>query len=199
MVHLIKKVAQKIFIPLTVGGGIRELNDIYRLLNVACDKVSINSAAIKNPNLINESAKRFGSSSIVVAIDVKKNSNNIWEVFSHGGRINMKIDALKWAEEVYNRGAGEILITSMDRDGTRSGFDIELNIEINKIVNIPIIASGGAGKMEDFKDVFLEGKVDAALAASIFHFKDIEIINLKKYLINNQIPMRLIDELNIKY
>ena len=191
IVDLIKQVAKEVFIPLTVGGGIRELKDIYNLLNVGCDKVSINSSAIKNPNLINESAKRFGSSTIVVAIDVKKNSNNIWEVFSQGGRINMKIDALKWAKEVYERGAGEILLTSMDRDGTKSGFDNKLNIEVNKIVNIPIIASGGAGKMEDFKDIFLIGKADAALAASVFHFQKIEILALKKYLINNNIPMHL--------
>ena len=190
IVNIIKKVAKEVFIPLTVGGGISELNDIYDLLNVGCDKVSINSAAVKRPKFINEAAKRFGSQCIVIAIDVKKTSPNKWNVFIKGGREDTGIDAIKWAKEVVDRGAGEILLTSMDTDGTKAGFDIEITEKISKMVNVPVIASGGAGKMEHFKKVF-EHYADAALAASIFHFRKIDIIELKKYLKNNGISVRL--------
>ncbi len=189
IVDVVKQVAKEVFIPLTVGGGIRKLEDIYNLLNVGCDKVSINSAAIKNPNFIDESSKRFGSQCIVVAIDAKRVGDS-WNIFLNGGRVDTGIDAIKWAKEVYNRGAGEILLTSMDADGTKAGFDNELNRAISSIVDIPVIASGGAGTMEHIKDAF-EAGVDAALAASIFHFREIDIIDLKRYLKENDIPVRL--------
>lgn len=191
IVDVVKQVAQEVFIPLTVGGGIRELNDIYALLNVGCDKVSINSSAIKRPVFIEEGAKRFGSQCIVVAIDAKKVSSNKWNIFTHGGRNDTGIDAISWAKEAYERGAGELLVTSMDADGTKAGFDNELNSKISSIVNIPIIASGGAGTKEHIKDAFTKGKADAALAASIFHFKEIGILELKEYLKNNNIAVRL--------
>ena len=190
IVHIVEEVAKEVFIPLTVGGGIRKLEDIYSLLNVGCDKVSINSAAIKNPNFINESSKRFGSQCIVVAIDAKKVAPNRWNVFINGGRIDTKIDAIKWAKEVEDRGAGEILLTSMDADGTKEGYDIQLTEAISKSLNIPVIASGGAGKMEHIKEVFEHG-ADAALAASIFHFREIDIMDLKNYLKKNNIPVRI--------
>ncbi len=189
IVEVVKEVAKEVFIPLTVGGGIRKLNDIYALLDVGCDKVSINSAAIKNPNFIDEAAKRFGSQCIVVAIDAKR-VNNSWNIYLNGGRIDTGIDAIKWAKEVYNRGAGEILLTSMDADGTKSGYDDELNNIVANSIDIPLIASGGAGKMEHIKNTFLAGS-DAALAASIFHFREIDIMDLKNYLKNNNIPVRL--------
>jgi cyclase len=157
IVDVVKKVAQEGFIPLTVGGGIRKLEDIYSLLNVGCDKVSINSAAIDRPDFINESAKRFGSQCIVVAIDAKRVSRENWNIFVHGGRNDTGIDAVEWAREAYERGAGELLITSMDADGTKAGFDNELNRRINEVVNIPIIASGGAGTMEHIRDAFTIG------------------------------------------
>jgi len=160
------------------------------LLNVGCDKVSINSAAVKNPDFINEASKRFGSQCIVVAIDVKKIAPNKWNVFIKGGREDTGLDAVNWAKEVVNRGAGEILLTSMDADGTKAGFDIEITEKISKLVNVPVIASGGAGKMEHFKGVF-EHSADAALAASIFHFREIDIMDLKRYLKNNKISVRI--------
>ena len=190
IVDVVKKVAQEVFIPLTVGGGIRKLDDIYSLLNVGCDKVSINSAAIDRPDFIDESARRFGSQCIVVAIDAKRVSKNNWNIFVHGGRKDTGIDAVDWAKQAYNRGAGELLVTSMDADGTKAGFDNELNRKINEVVNIPIIASGGAGTMEHIKDAFTEGMADAALAASIFHFKEIDIMDLKRYLLTQNIPVR---------
>ena len=189
IVHIVEEVAKEVFIPLTVGGGIRKLEDIYKLLNVGCDKVSINSAAIKNPDFINESSKRFGSQCIVVAIDAKRVKNG-WSVFINGGRIDTKIDAIEWAKEAEDRGAGEILLTSMDADGTKEGYDIELTQKISESVNIPVIASGGAGKMEHIKEAFLHG-ADAALAASIFHFREIDIMDLKRYLKDNGIAVRL--------
>ena len=190
IVDIVKEVAREVFIPLTVGGGIRELNDIYKLLNVGCDKVSINSAAVKRPEFINEGAKRFGSQCIVVAIDVKMVAPNKWNVFVAGGRKDTGIDAIEWAKEVVDRGAGEILLTSMDSDGTKAGFDIAITKTISEMVNVPVIASGGAGKMEHFTEVF-ENSADAALAASIFHFREIDIIDLKKYLKHNNINVRL--------
>ena len=190
IVDIVKEVAREVFIPLTVGGGIRELDDIYALLEVGCDKVSINSAAIKRPAFIEEGAKRFGSQCIVVAIDAKRVGDS-WHIFTHGGRKDTKIDAIDWAKEAYNRGAGELLVTSMDADGTKDGYDNELNAKIAEVAKIPIIASGGAGNMEHIKDAFTKGKADAALAASIFHFKEIDILDLKKYLKSQNIPVRL--------
>jgi len=190
IVDIVKNVAKEVFIPLTVGGGIRKLDDIYTLLNVGCDKVSINSSAVSNPNLINDGAKRFGSQCIVVAIDVKKTSNNSYNVFVKGGREDTRLDALIWAKEVYNRGAGEILLTSMDTDGVKQGFDLEITEQISKLVDIPVIASGGAGTMQHFKEVYEVG-ASAALAASIFHFKEIAIVDLKKYLQQNNINVRI--------
>lgn len=190
IVEIVKEVAKEVFIPLTVGGGIRELNDIYKLLNVGCDKVSINSAAIKRPDFVDEGAKRFGSQCIVVAIDAKRVGKS-WNVFINGGRIDTKKDAISWAKEVYDRGAGEILLTSMDKDGTKSGYDLELTSAISEAVEIPVIASGGAGTMEHIKEVFTKGEADAALAASIFHYREIDIMELKRYLKENEIPVRL--------
>lgn len=189
IVHIVEQVAREVFIPLTVGGGIRKLDDIYRLLAVGCDKVSINSAAIKRPDFIDEGASRFGSQCIVVAIDVKKTGSK-YSVYLNGGRVDTGIDALEWAKEVESRGAGEILLTSMDADGTKAGFDLDITSLISKSVNIPVIASGGAGSMEHIKDAFLSG-ADAALAASIFHFKEIDILELKRYLKNEGIAVRL--------
>ncbi len=190
IVDIVKEVAKEVFIPLTVGGGIGKLNDIYKLLNVGCDKVSINSAAVKRPDFIDEGAKRFGSQCIVVAIDVKKVAPNRWNVFVKGGREDTGLDAVKWAKEVVDRGAGEILLTSMDSDGTKNGFDIDITKTISKLVNVPVIASGGAGKMEHFDEVF-KNDADAALAASIFHFREIDIIELKKYLKTKNINVRI--------
>lgn len=189
IVHIVEQVAREVFIPLTVGGGIRELNDIYRLLNVGCDKVSINSAAIKRPGFIDEGAKRFGAQCIVVAIDVKRTGNQ-WNVYLNGGRVDTGINAFEWAKEVVDRGAGEILLTSMDADGTKAGFDLSITQQISRAVNVPVIASGGAGTMEHIKEAFESG-ADAALAASIFHYKEIDIMDLKRYLRDNGIAVRL--------
>ena len=189
IVDIVKEVAKEVFIPLTVGGGIRELSDIYNLLNVGCDKVSVNSAAIKRPELINEGAKRFGAQCIVVAIDVKRTGNQ-YNVYLNGGRVDTGINALDWAKEAVERGAGEILLTSMDADGTKAGFDLDITSKISALVDVPVIASGGAGSMQHIKDAFTHG-ADAALAASIFHFKEIDIMDLKNYLHTNNIPVRL--------
>jgi len=180
--------ARELFIPLTVGGGIRTIDDISRLLNVGCDKISLNSAAIKNPNLIDEAANKFGSQCVVVAIDTKKTGEG-YSVFINGGRLDTGKDALAWAKEAQERGAGEILLTSMDCDGVKNGFELNLT-RIFSALDIPVIASGGAGKMEHFKDAFLAG-ADACLAASIFHFREIEIKALKTYLRNQGIEVRL--------
>lgn len=189
IVDIVKDVAKEVFIPLTVGGGIRKLDDIYALLNVGCDKVSINSSAVKNPNFIDEASKRFGTQCIVVAIDVKRVKEG-YNVFVNGGRIDTGLNAYQWAKEVQARGAGEILLTSMDSDGTKAGFDTQVTKKISQMLDIPVIASGGAGTMEHIKDVFLNG-ADAALAASIFHFKEIDIMDLKRYLRDNNIPVRI--------
>ncbi len=189
IVHIVEQVAKEVFIPLTVGGGIRKLDDIYKLLNVGCDKVSVNSAAVKRPDLINEGAKRFGAQCIVVAIDVKKTGDR-YNVYLNGGRIDTGIDAVEWAKEAVDRGAGEILLTSMDTDGTKAGFDLPITEQISSLVNVPVIASGGAGTMAHIKEAFEHG-ADAALAASIFHFKEIDIMELKHYLRDNNIPVRL--------
>ena len=190
IVDVVKKVAQEVFIPLTVGGGIRKLQDIYNLLNVGCDKVSINSSAVVNPSFIDEGAKRFGSQCIVVAVDVKKVADGSYHVFVKGGREDTGLDAIEWAKEVVSRGAGEILLTSMDADGTKAGFELNITQAISEVVNVPVIASGGAGTMEHIKDAF-ECGADAALAASIFHYKEIDIMDLKHYLHKNNINVRL--------
>jgi cyclase len=190
IVDIVKEVAKEVFIPLTVGGGIRKLDDIYSLLNVGCDKVSLNSSAVKNPDFVNQSSKRFGSQCIVVAIDVKKFDENSWHVYTHGGRQDTGIDALSWAKEVVNRGAGEILLTSMNADGTKNGYDLEITQQISNAVHVPVIASGGAGTMEHIKDAFDNG-VNAALAASIFHYREIDIMDLKRYLDNQGISVRI--------
>jgi len=191
IVEVVRQVAKEVFIPLTVGGGIRELEDIYRLLDAGCDKVSVNSAAIRRPAFIEEGAKRFGSQCIVVAIDAKRVGEGRWNIFTHGGRKDTGIDAIAWAKEAYDRGAGELLVTSMDADGTKAGFDNELNRRIGEVAPIPIIASGGAGTMEHIKEAFTRGDADAALAASIFHFREIDIMDLKRYLQSEGIPVRL--------
>lgn len=190
IVDIVKDVAKEVFIPLTIGGGIRKLDDIYKLLNVGCDKVSINSSAVVNPDFINEGAKRFGSQCIVVAIDVKKVADGSYHVFVKGGREDTGLDAVKWAKEVYDRGAGEILLTSMDTDGAKTGFELNITEQISNAVDIPVIASGGAGTMDHMKEAFEHG-ASAALAASIFHFKEIDIMELKHYLSKNGIPVRI--------
>ena len=189
---MVKKVAECVFIPFTVGGGIRTVEDFRKILNAGADKVSVNSAAIKNPQLISDAAKKFGSQCVVCAIDAKRKADGTgWEVYLNGGRINTGIDALKWAKEAEELGAGEILLTSMDCDGTKSGYDLELTRAISESVKIPVIASGGAGTMEHFLDALTVGKADAVLAASLFHFKEIEIRDLKKYLAENGESVRV--------
>ena len=189
IVDIVKEVAKEVFIPLTVGGGIRKLEDIYRLLAVGCDKVSINSAAIKRPELIDEAAKRFGSQCIVTAIDVKKHGNS-HRVYLNGGRVDTGLDALAWAKEAVDRGSGEILLTSMDADGTKEGFALDITAQISQAVDVPVIASGGAGSLEHIKEAF-EAGADAALAASIFHYREIDILELKRYLDQEGIAVRL--------
>lgn len=188
--ELVTKVVQNVFVPITVGGGIRTTDDIRAILRAGADKVSLNSAAVKNPELINEGATLFGSQCIVVAIDAKRNGDS-WEVYTAGGRIAMGIDAVKWAVEAERRGAGEILLTSMDKDGTKSGYDLELTSAIAEKLNIPVIASGGAGKMEHFYDALTIGKAAAVLAASLFHFHEIPIPDLKKYLADRGVSVRI--------
>ena len=190
IVHVVEEVAKQLFIPLTVGGGIRKIDDISRLLNVGCDKVSLNSSAVDNPNLIYEAANKFGSQCIVVAIDVKKNSKGSYNVFVHGGRKDTGLDAIQWAKRVYDLGAGEILLTSMDSDGTKAGYDLNITSAISNSVQIPVIASGGAGTMQHILQAFQNG-ADAALAASIFHYKEIEILKLKEFLRDNGIEVRI--------
>jgi len=193
MLDVIERAASEVFIPLTVGGGVRSVEDIRDLLNAGADKVAINSAAIKNPELVTKGAKRFGSQCIVVAMDAKaKQDGTGFEVYMHGGRIPTGIDAVSWAKEMEQKGAGEILLTSMDADGTKQGYDLALTRSVSEAVGIPVIASGGAGKEEDFLDAFVEGKADAALAASLFHFKELEMKTLKNYLHERNIPVRLV-------
>jgi cyclase len=189
LAELVTKVAKSINIPFTVGGGISTVEDVKVLLNAGADKISINSAAVKNPEVINEMALEFGSQCIVVAIDTR-NVDGIDFVHTHGGRRPTLLNTQKWAKEVCDRGAGEILLTSMDHDGTKSGFANEITAEISSMLTIPVIASGGAGNMSHFKDVFTFGKADAALAASIFHFKEIPIPNLKAYLMEEEVSIR---------
>lgn len=190
VVDMVKKVADCIFIPFTVGGGIRTVDDFNEILRAGADKVSVNSAAIKRPELINEASKKFGSQCVVVAIDAKRKGDS-WEVYINGGRIPMGIDAVEWAVECEKRGAGEILLTSMDEDGQKKGYDLELTRAVSEKVNIPVIASGGAGALEHFYDAFTAGKADAVLAASLFHFGEIPIPKLKEYLNSKEISVRL--------
>ena len=190
--EMVEAVAKQVFIPFTVGGGIRTVEDFRRILNAGADKVAVNSAAIKRPELIREAAEIFGSQCVVCAIDAKrKDDKSGWDVYLNGGRVNTGIDALEWAKQAEELGAGEILLTSMDCDGTKAGYDLELTKKISENAKIPVIASGGAGTMEHFLDAFREGKADAVLAASLFHFKEIEINDLKKYLRSNGESVRL--------
>lgn len=192
VVDLVRKVAQCVFIPFTVGGGIRTVEDFKILLREGADKISINSAAINMPDLIHDAAEKFGSQCVVVAIDVKKRSDGSgWNVYRSGGRIDTGLDAVEWAKKAESLGAGEILLTSMDGDGTKAGYDLKVTRVIAESVSIPVIASGGAGTLEDFKDAFTEGKADAALAASLFHYKELEIREVKEYLRGQGISVRL--------
>ena len=189
--ELVRVVASKVFIPITVGGGIRSAEDIRMILRAGADKVSLNSAAVKRPALITEGAKDFGSQCIVAAIDAKRKGDGTWEVYTAGGRTATGLDAVEWALETEKLGAGEILLTSMDRDGTKSGYDLELTRAVSSRVNIPVIASGGAGDYFHFYDAFAEGMADAVLAASLFHYNEIPIPELKKYLSGRGISVRL--------
>ncbi len=190
MIDVVKRVAETVFMPFTVGGGIRSIEDIRELLKAGADKVSINTAAVKRPELVAEAAKAFGSQCIVVAIDAKRKGGS-WEVYIHGGRTPTGIDAIEWARKVQELGAGEILLTSMDRDGTKEGYDIELTRAIAEAVEIPVIASGGAGNLEHLYQGIVEGKADAVLAASIFHYREYSIVEAKRYLKERGVPVRL--------
>lgn len=189
VLDMVKRVAEKVFIPFTVGGGIRTVDDFKKILREGADKISVNSAAIDNPNLIAEAADKFGSQCVVLAIDAKRTGDH-WNIFKHGGRIDTGIDAVEWAIKCTELGAGEILLTSMDCDGTKAGYDIELTKIISDNVSVPVIASGGAGNKEHFYDALTKGGADAALAASLFHFKELEIADLKNYLEEKGIPVR---------
>ncbi len=202
-ISLATRLARELFIPFTIGGGISSIEDIQALVTAGADKVSINSSAIRNPNLITEAAKRFGSQCIVLAIDARKRNHihpknkssiqqSTWEVFSHGGSRPTNIEALEWAKEMENRGAGEILLTSMDNDGKKDGFDIELTSTISENLNIPVIASGGAGYLKHFRDAFSQGKADAVLAASVFHYGKYTVSQVKEYLSKYDIPVRIV-------
>ena len=187
---IVRRTAEKVFMPLTVGGGINTLDDIRDLLKAGADKISINTAAVKNPEFIKQASERFGSQCIVVAIDAKK-INNRWEVFTHGGRTSTGKDAVEWAKHAATLGAGEILLTSMDYDGTKNGYDIALTQAISQAVNIPVIASGGAGKLEDFWEVLTKTGANAALAASVFHYGEMQISDVKNYLNKKNVKVRL--------
>ena len=192
VVDLVREVAKCVFIPFTVGGGIRTVEDFRTLLREGADKISINSSAINTPELISEAAAKFGSQCVVVAIDAKKRADGSgWNVYKNGGRVDVGLDAVEWAQKVEKLGAGEILLTSMDCDGTKNGYDLELTRTIAEHVSIPVIASGGAGKIEHFKEALTEGKADAALAASLFHYKELEISQVKEYLQREDVPVRL--------
>ena len=192
VVDMVHKVAEQVFIPFTVGGGIRTVDDFKALLREGADKISVNSAAIANPQLISDAADKFGSQCVVVAIDAKRRADGSgWNIYKNGGRVDMGIDAVEWAMQADKLGAGEILLTSMDCDGTKAGYDIELTRIISENVSIPVIASGGAGNLAHFKDALTEGKADAALAASLFHFKELEIKEVKEYLRQEGISVRL--------
>lgn len=192
MLDVVKRTAEEVFIPFTVGGGIRTIEDIRVMLTAGADKVSVNTAAVQNPNLISEGALKFGSQCIVLAVDAKKSSEpGHWEVYLHGGRTATGIDALEWIKRAEELGAGEILLTSMDKDGTKDGYDLELTRAVAELVNIPVIASGGVGNLEHIREGLTEGKADAALAASIFHFGEYSIRETKQYLKNKGVVVRL--------
>ncbi len=192
VVDMVREVAKKVFIPFTVGGGIRTVDDFRMLLREGADKISINSAAIQNPELIRQAAEKFGRQCVVVAIDAKRRADGSgWNIYKNGGRVDMGIDAVAWAVQADRLGAGEILLTSMDCDGTKAGYDIELTSTIAERVSVPVIASGGAGTMEHFYDALTEGKADAALAASLFHYKELEIREVKRYLRGRGVSVRL--------
>ena len=191
VVDMVRKVAEKVFIPFTVGGGIRTVEDFKVLLREGADKISINSSAINNPRLISDAADKFGSQCVVVAIDARKREDGSgWNIYKNGGRIDVGMDAVEWAMQADRLGAGEILLTSMDCDGTKAGYDIELTRQIAENVSIPVIASGGAGTKEHFYEALTDGKADAALAASLFHYKELEIMDLKNYLADKGVPVR---------
>ncbi|MBQ7583493.1 MAG: imidazole glycerol phosphate synthase subunit HisF [Lachnospiraceae bacterium] len=192
VVELVRRVAEQVFIPFTVGGGIRTVDDFRAVLREGADKVSVNSAAIMNPDLISEAADKFGSQCVVLAIDAKRRADGEgWTVYKNGGRVDMEMDAVEWAVRAVDSGAGEILLTSMDADGTKAGYDIELTRTIADAVNVPVIASGGAGSLEDFRDAFIKGHAEAALAASLFHYKELTIRQVKEYLDKEGVPVRL--------
>lgn len=190
VVDMVRAVASSVFIPFTVGGGIRTVDDFKRLLREGADKISVNSAAIDRPELISEAAEKFGSQCVVVAIDAKKRPDGGWNIYKHGGRLDTGIDAVRWAKKAEELGAGEILLTSMDCDGTKAGYDLELTQAVSAAVSIPVIASGGAGKLEHFYEALSEGGADAALAASLFHYKELEISQVKEYLAEQGISVR---------
>ena len=194
MIDIVSRVANSIFIPFTVGGGIRTTEDFKELLRAGADKISVNSAAVRNPDLINEAAYKFGSQCVVCAIDAKRREQGGWEVYLNGGRLPTGIDAVTWAQEAVSRGAGEILLTSMDCDGKKTGYDLELTRAVSERVGVPVIASGGAGALEHFYDALTVGKADAVLAASLFHFNEIPIETLKAYLSERGIPVRPVAE-----
>lgn len=194
MIDIVSRVANSIFIPFTVGGGIRTTEDFKELLRAGADKISVNSAAVRNPDLINEAAYKFGSQCVVCAIDAKRREQGGWEVYLNGGRLSTGIDAVAWAQEAVSRGAGEILLTSMDCDGKKTGYDLELTRAVSERVGVPVIASGGAGALEHFYDALTVGKADAVLAASLFHFNEIPIETLKAYLSERGIPVRPVAE-----
>jgi len=188
-INIVEKVAESIRIPFTIGGGISKVEDFRKVLMAGADKVSVNSSAVKNPQLIREAALRFGAQCVVLSIDAKRNNQGSWDVYVKGGRENTGIDAIEWAKQGQELGAGEICINSIDTDGVKKGYDLELNQKLSRLLTIPIIASGGAGKMADFAEVLKVG-ADAALAASVFHYKEIPIVDLKNYLHDQQIPVR---------
>lgn len=191
MWDVISRASEQVFLPLTVGGGMRSVEDFRRMLACGADKIAVNSAAVRNPDLITEAALKFGRQCVVLAVDAKRNGEGRYDVYLNGGRVNTGLDAIEWIREGVRRGAGEILLTSMDRDGTREGYDLELTRLAAEAVNVPVVASGGAGKMSHFYDVLTEGKADAALAASLFHFGIINMRDLKKYLAERGIPVRM--------
>ena len=191
-VDILARASEQVFIPLTVGGGIRSVADFREMLAAGADKIAVNSAAIQNPSLITEAANKFGAQCVVLAVDAKRNAAGRWDVYRNGGRVNTGLDAVEWIVKGASLGAGEVLLTSMDRDGTKAGYDLELTRAAAEAVNIPVIASGGAGCMQDFADVLTEGKADAALAASLFHFNEIGMRELKNYLAQRGIPVRRI-------